>query len=51
MTRCAVLLALLLLAAVPATATAETELNVIPHGQGELGVPWASALTSALERN
>ena len=25
----------------PAVASAETELNIIPHGQQELGVPWA----------
>jgi acyl-homoserine lactone acylase PvdQ len=43
MIRRAVVLASLLLAAVPAAAPATTELNVIPHGQGELGVPWASA--------
>ena len=42
MIRRAVVLASVLLAGVPATAAAETELNVIPHGQGEPGVAWAS---------
>ena len=38
MIRRAVVLASVLLAGVPATAAATTELNVIPHGQGEPGV-------------
>jgi acyl-homoserine lactone acylase PvdQ len=40
--RRAVALAALVLAAAPAVASADTELNVIPHGQHEPGVPWAS---------
>ncbi len=38
----AVALATLALAAAPAAASADTELNVIPHGQQEPGVAWAS---------
>ena len=41
MIRRALFAATLALAAAPAVASAETELNVIPHGQQELGVPWA----------
>jgi acyl-homoserine lactone acylase PvdQ len=43
MVRRAVVLASLVLAGVPATAAAATELNVIPHGQQEPGVAWASS--------
>ena len=43
MSRRAAVLASLALAAFPAAAGADTELNVIPHGQGEPGVPWAAA--------
>ena len=43
MFRRAPVLASLLLAWTPAAAGAETELNVIPHGQHEPGVAWASA--------
>jgi acyl-homoserine lactone acylase PvdQ len=39
--RRALFAATLALAAAPAAASAETELNVIPHGQQELGVAWA----------
>jgi acyl-homoserine lactone acylase PvdQ len=42
MVRRAVVLASLVLAGVPATAAAATELNVIPHGQQEVGAAWAS---------
>ncbi len=38
----AVALATLVLAAGPAAASADVELNVIPHGQQEPGVAWAS---------
>ncbi len=41
MIRRAIVLASLVLAGVPATAGAATELNVIPHGQQEPGVAWA----------
>jgi acyl-homoserine lactone acylase PvdQ len=43
MIRRAVLLASLLLAPAPAAAIAATELNVIPYGQHEPGVAWATA--------
>ena len=43
MFRRAVACATLMLAAAPAVASAQTELNVIPHGQHQPGVPWASA--------
>jgi acyl-homoserine lactone acylase PvdQ len=43
MIRRAVVVASLLLAVGPAAAHASTELNVIPFGQHEPGVPWASA--------
>lgn len=43
MIRRAAVLAVLALAAVPASAAATTELNVIPHGQQEPGVAWAGA--------
>src|SRR5829696_4043096 len=43
MIRRALFVAALALAAAPAAASARTELNVIPHGQQEPGVPWASA--------
>jgi acyl-homoserine lactone acylase PvdQ len=43
MVRGAVVLASLVLAGVPATAGATTELNVIPHGQQEPGVAWATS--------
>jgi acyl-homoserine lactone acylase PvdQ len=43
MIRRAAVLASLVLAGVPASAAAETELNVIPHGQQEPGAAWASA--------
>ena len=42
MFRRAVVLASLVLAGLPASAAAGTELNVIPHGQQELGASWAS---------
>jgi acyl-homoserine lactone acylase PvdQ len=42
MSRRPVVLASLVLAAFPAAATAETELNVIPHGQHQPGAAWAS---------
>src|SRR5215217_3401895 len=42
MLRRAVVLASLVLAGIPATAAAKTELNVIPHGQQEAGVAWAT---------
>jgi acyl-homoserine lactone acylase PvdQ len=42
MIRRAVVIASLLLAGVPATATATTELNVIPHGQQQPGASWAT---------
>jgi acyl-homoserine lactone acylase PvdQ len=38
-----VVLASLVLAGIPATAGAATELNVIPHGQQEPGVAWAAS--------
>ncbi len=41
MVRRALFAATLALAAAPAAASAETELNVIPHGQQEPGVAWA----------
>src|SRR5919107_741854 len=41
MIRRAAVMASLVLAGVPAGAAARTELNVIPHGQGEPGVAWA----------
>ena len=41
--RRALFAATLALAAAPAAASAETELNVIPHGQQEPGVAWAGA--------
>src|SRR5215218_7950222 len=43
MIRRAVVLISLLLAGTPASAVAATELNVIPYGQQEPGVAWASA--------
>lgn len=43
MIRRAVLLASLLLASTPGAALAATELNVIPYGQHEPGVAWATA--------
>src|SRR5215211_3285676 len=43
MIRRAVVLSALLLASMPAAARAATELNVIPHGQQEPGVAWATA--------
>ncbi len=43
MIRRAVALMSLLLACTPAAARATTELNVIPHGQQEPGVAWATA--------
>jgi acyl-homoserine lactone acylase PvdQ len=43
MIRRAVVLASLVLAGLPATAVAATEVNVIPHGQQEPGVAWASS--------
>ena len=43
MIRRAVALISLLLACTPAAARATTELNVIPHGQQEPGVAWATA--------
>ena len=43
MIRRALFAATLALAAAPAVAGAETELNVIPHGQQEPGASWASA--------
>jgi acyl-homoserine lactone acylase PvdQ len=43
MVRRAVVLASLVLAGLPATAAATTELNVIPHGQHEPGAAWASS--------
>jgi acyl-homoserine lactone acylase PvdQ len=43
MVRRAVVLASLVLAGMPATAAATTELNVIPHGQHEPGVAWGSS--------
>ena len=43
MIRRAAVLATLALAAVPASAAAATELNVIPHGQHQPGVAWGSA--------
>ena len=43
MIRRAVVLTSLLLACTPAAARAATELNVIPHGQQEPGVAWATA--------
>jgi acyl-homoserine lactone acylase PvdQ len=42
MSRRAVVLASLALAAFPASAAAEIELNVIPHGQHQPGTAWAS---------
>src|SRR5215212_10120458 len=42
MIRRAAVLGGLLLATLPATAAATTELNVIPHGQQEPGVSWAT---------
>jgi len=42
MLRRALVLASLAVAAFPAVAAAETELNVIPHGQHEPGAAWAS---------
>jgi acyl-homoserine lactone acylase PvdQ len=42
MIRRAVVVASLLLAVAPASAAAETELNVIPHGQHEPGAAWAT---------
>src|SRR5215207_5155159 len=50
MLRRAVALASLILAGIPATAFAKTELNVIPHGQHEPGVAW-SALPGMLPAN
>jgi acyl-homoserine lactone acylase PvdQ len=50
MIRRAVVLASLLLAAVPATAAATTELNVVVHGAQEPGVAWA-ALPGMLPAN
>ena len=41
MIRSAIALTALLLAWTPAAASAATELNVLPHGQGEPGVAWA----------
>ncbi len=43
MIRSAIALTALLLAWMPATASAATELNVLPHGQHEPGVAWAAA--------
>ena len=43
MIRSAIALTALLLAWTPAAVSAATELNVLPHGQGEPGVAWASA--------
>ena len=43
MVRRAVVVAIALLAVVPASAGAATELNVIPHGQQQAGVAWAGA--------
>jgi acyl-homoserine lactone acylase PvdQ len=43
MIRSAIALTALLLAWTPATASAATELNVLPHGQHEPGVSWAAA--------
>jgi acyl-homoserine lactone acylase PvdQ len=40
--RCALALAVVVLGVLAPTAPAATTLNVIPHGQGEPGVPWAS---------
>ncbi len=42
MIRRAAVMASLVLAGVPAGAAASTELNVIPHGQQEPGVAWAT---------
>src|SRR5919107_5052746 len=42
MIRRAAVMASLVLAGVPAGAVASTELNVIPHGQHEPGVAWAT---------
>src|SRR5215207_237422 len=42
MIRRAAILAALALAVTPAAASATTELNVIPHGQHETGVTWAT---------
>lgn len=42
MIRRAAVLAALVLALVPAGAAAATELNVVPHGQHQPGVPWAT---------
>jgi len=41
--RRALFAATIALAAAPAVANAETELNIIPHGQQEPGASWASA--------
>jgi acyl-homoserine lactone acylase PvdQ len=43
MIRSAAALALLALALMPAGATAQTELNILPHGQHQPGAQWATA--------
>src|SRR5918992_4785170 len=43
MIRRAAVLAALAMAAAPAAASAQTELNIIPHGQHQPGAQWATA--------